>query len=529
MRHKTKRKMYNITQTNTKNITTRNNTKMKMKQRENKNTLNSTKYNFCVFSCRFTFPFRVFLSLPFVFFCILFSCFFVFIPVFTTLAADLYILPSNKDLNVGDTLNVAVYVDSIDQAMNAVSFKISYPEDLLRFVSLSKTGTIINLWVQEPKGGNGEVFAEGIVLNPGFTGSRGKILNITFKAIKSGNANLNFVSGAVLANDGLGTNILKNMRGGFYVIKEKIVEEEKITEQPIIAYLPTPKIFSPTHPDQTKWYNNNNPIFEWKVPKGVTEVRLLYGKDPNAIPTVRYSPPITRKELKNIPDGTWYFSVQFIGESGESSISRYKFNIDTKPPVLEEFTLNLINTNSVKFKIKAKDELSGIDKVDIYVNENLLVSTSSENIEDIVKNLDAGKHIFKVKIYDKAGNVLEKEEEINIPQVITKTEVIIQKDYTVYFILLFILILLMIIILIIYLTKHRVEIIHKEIRKEKIENIKTDLRKHLKETLQDLRHDISLLDEDPKLSQKEKELYQEAKNILEEAEKKIEEKLKELE
>ena len=82
----------------------------------------------------------------------------MFIPVFTTLAADLYISPSSKDLNVGDNLNVAVYVDSIDQATNAVSFKISYPEDLLKFVSLSKSGTIINLWVQEPKGGNGEVF-----------------------------------------------------------------------------------------------------------------------------------------------------------------------------------------------------------------------------------------------------------------------------------------------------------------------------------------------------------------------------------
>jgi hypothetical protein len=269
----------------------------------------------------------------------------VFIPVFTTLAADLYILPSSKDLNVGDTLNIAVYIDSVDQAMNAVSFKISYPEDLLRFVSLSKTGTIINLWVQEPKGGNGEVFAEGIVLNPGFTGSRGKILNITFKAIKSGNANLNFVSGAVLANDGLGTNILKNMRGAFYVIKEKIVQEE-ITEQPIIAYLPTPKIFSPTHPDQTKWYNNNNPIFEWKVPEGVVEVRLLYGKDPNAIPRVRYSPPITRKELKNITDGTWYFSVQFAGESGESNISRYKLFSNTFLYVKHLFGLENLRNKS---------------------------------------------------------------------------------------------------------------------------------------------------------------------------------------
>jgi hypothetical protein len=97
--------------------------------------------------------------------------FLISLPIFSVFGADLYILPSNKDLNVGDNLNVSVYIDSLDQAMNAVSFRISYPEDLLRFVSLSKTGTIINLWVQEPKGGNGEVFAEGIVLNPGFTGS----------------------------------------------------------------------------------------------------------------------------------------------------------------------------------------------------------------------------------------------------------------------------------------------------------------------------------------------------------------------
>jgi hypothetical protein len=447
----------------------------------------------------------------------------VFIPVFTTLAADLYILPSNKDLNVGDNLNVSVYVDSLDQAMNAVSFKISYPEDLLRFVSLSKAGTIINLWVQEPKGGNGEVFAEGIVLNPGFAGTRGKILNITFKALNSGKADINFVSGAVLANDGFGTNILKNMKGGSYNIRKASIEK------PSISYLPTPKITSPTHPDQEKWYNNNDPVFEWKVPEGVVEVRVLYGKNPDAIPTVRYSPPISKRSLTDIPDGTYWFSVQFIGEGTESNVGRFKFNIDTQPPILEEFSLGLIDTNSIKFKIKAKDELSGIDRIDIYLDNNLVSSKSTDVFEDVIKNVESGKHIFKGVIYDKAGNSIQKEEIINVPQPTVKTEIVVQKDYTLYFILLFVLILLIIIALIIYITKHRVEIIHKEIRKEKIENIKADLKKHLKETLQDLRHDISLLDEDPRLSQREKELYQEARNILEEAEKKIEEKLKELE
>ncbi len=449
--------------------------------------------------------------------------FLILTPILTTLAADLYILPSSKDLNVGDNLNITVYVDSLDQAMNAVSFKISYPEDLLKFVSLSKTGTIINLWVQEPKGGNGEVLAEGIVLNPGFAGTRGKILNITFKALNYGKADLNFVSGAVLANDGFGTNILKNMKGGSYnIIKVSI-------EKPSISYLSTPKITSPTHPDQEKWYNNNNPVFEWELPEGVVEVRVLYGKNPDAIPTVRYSPPISKRSLTDIPDGTYWFSVQFIGKGIESNVGRFKFNIDTKPPILEEFSLGLIDTNSIKFKIKAKDELSGIDKIEIYLDGNLVLSTSTDVFENVIKNVELGRHIFKGVIYDKAGNSIQREEIVSVPQPTVKTEIVIQKDYTLYFILLFVLILLIIIVLIIYLTKHRVEIIHKEIRKEKIENIRTDLRKHLKETLQDLRHDISLLDEDPRLSQREKELYQEAKNILEEAEKKIEEKLKELE
>jgi len=449
--------------------------------------------------------------------------FLISLPLFSVLAADLYILPSSKDLNVGDNLNVAVYVDSIDQAMNAVSFRISYPEDLLKFVSLSKAGTIINLWVQEPKGGNGEVSAEGIVLNPGFTGNRGKILNITFKALNSGKADISFVSGAVLANDGFGTNILKNMKGGSYNIRKVSIEK------PSISYLPTPKITSPTHPDQERWYNNNNPVFEWELPEGVVEVRVLYGKNPDAIPTVRYSPPISRRSLTDIPDGTYWFSVQFIGEGTESNVGRFKFNIDTQPPILEEFSLGLIDTNSIKFKIKAKDELSGIDKIDIYLDNNLILSTSTDVFENVIKNVEPGRHIFKGIIYDKAGNSIQKEEIVNVPQTTVKTEIVVQKDYTLYFILLFILILLIIIVLIIYITKHRVEIIHKEIRKEKIENIKADLKKHLKETLQDLRHDISLLDEDLRLSQREKELYQEAKNILEEAEKKIEEKLKELE
>jgi gas vesicle protein len=453
--------------------------------------------------------------------------FLISLPIFSVFAADLYILPSNKDLNVGDNLNVAVYVDSLDQAMNAVSFRISYPEDLLRFVSLSKTGTIINLWVQEPKGGNGEVFAEGIVLNPGFTGSRGKILNITFKALNSGKADISFVSGAVLANDGFGTNILKNMKGGSYNIRKVSIEKHSI------SYLPTPKITSPTHPDQEKWYNNNNPIFEWEVPEGVVEVRLSYSEKPKALPIYRYSPSISQKKLENVKDGTYYFNVQFIGKGVKSEIARYKFNIDTKEPTFEEFLLVFTNYNSIKLNIKAKDELSGIEKIETYLDNNLILATSSDSSEIEANNLQPGTHILRAEIFDKAGNLTKKEETINVPTLEKKIEkeIIVQKDYALYYVLLFVLILLIILTIFIYFLKHRVDVIHKEIRKEKLETVKNELKSHLVNSLQNLKNNIRALDEDLKQPQEEtkKELYQEAKNILEEAEKKIEEKLKELE
>jgi sensor domain CHASE-containing protein len=140
---------------------------------------------------------------------------------------------------------------------------------------------------------------------------------------------------------------------------------------------------------------------------------------------------------------------------------------------------------------------------------------------------------LRAEISDKAGNLTTKEETINVPTPEKKIEkeIIVQKDYTLYYVLLFVLILLIILTIFIYFLKHRVDIIHKEIKKEKLEPVKNELKSHLLNSLQNLKDNISALDEDLKLPQEETEkaLYQEAKNILEEAEKKIEEKLKELE
>lgn len=138
---------------------------------------------------------------------------FVLITVFFPLgvdAANLSFYPASGSHPVGSSFVMGVYVGSADQPMNAASGVISFPKDMLEVVSVSKTGSVLTIWAEEPTFSNsdGTVSFEGLVPNPGFNKSSGKILTITFRVKSVGDSNIRFSSSSVLANDGKGTNIL---------------------------------------------------------------------------------------------------------------------------------------------------------------------------------------------------------------------------------------------------------------------------------------------------------------------------------
>ena len=128
-----------------------------------------------------------------------------------TLAATLYFSPSSGAKQVGKTFTVSVYVSSADQVMNAASGEIDVDSDKLEVVSISKSGSLFSLWAQEPSFSADTVRFEGIVLNPGYKGSGGKLISFTLKAKAVGDAQVRLTNGSVLANDGNGTNILTSM------------------------------------------------------------------------------------------------------------------------------------------------------------------------------------------------------------------------------------------------------------------------------------------------------------------------------
>lgn len=435
------------------------------------------------------------------------------IPKFS-LAASLYIQPSSKTLNVGDNLIVTIYIDAPDQTINAASGRIVWDNNILKYISHSKSETIFNFWVREPDVFINELVFEGVVFNPGFQGRGGKILTITFQAVKPGETKIDFISGMILANDGMGTNILGAMIGGNYKITQTRQQEKIIIqEESILSKLPSkPVIISPTHPDQNKWYNNKNPIFEWKIPLNVSVVITGYNENPDLLPTVKYIPPISKKELKNIPDGSYYFAVQFGNEFGKSEISRFRFNIDTKPPKITEFSLTPKKT-ALYLKVIATDTLSGLDKAEIYIDDVLYSRDDflNDRIEKLISGLEGAIKI-KIIIKDKANNETVYEE----TAIIEKEKLEIR-----WLILLIFIVLVLIIILMLRIEKTNKHIrnIQKIEFKEKTKNIFDEFIKTMKE-------EIRNLDQDSGFSEKERSIYRRFKEIIEKAEKEFEKYLK---
>ena len=280
-----------------------------------KHTLNPTRNRRKVFSVGFALLlFSVSLALPAV-----------------VQAASLYFFPSSGSYSVGRSFTVSVYVSSPSQAMNAVSGIITFPSDKLQVTSLSKAGSIVSFWAQEPSFSNitGTITLEGVVLPAGYIGSNGKILDVNFAAKSQGTASLNFSSGSVLAHDGQGTNILAGLGSASYTITGVTTTKAPSTTQTTIPKTPKAvKISSETHPDSDKWYSAGTATFSWDLTNDITEVRLLISKYPDAVPTISYSPPVNSKTVTNLGKGVWYFYVQLKNDYGWGEISRFRLQID---------------------------------------------------------------------------------------------------------------------------------------------------------------------------------------------------------
>ncbi len=345
--------------------------------------------------------------------------------------ASLYPSPSSGVYAVGDIFSVAIKVNSGGKIINAAEGVLSFNPSILKVITVSRTDSIFHLWTAEPTFSNIEgTISFGGGTTASFQGASGNLFSITFQARAVGTASLKFSSGSVLAADYKGTNILKNMGVGSFVIQPRIVNPaEGAPLAPIIS--------SPTHPEQEEWYSSNSPKFTWVLPSDVVGVSLLLDKRPLVDPGSISDGLMEQKQYEGLEEGTWYFHIKFKNQSGWGGIARWKLLIDTTPP------------NSFKVEVKTEtptdpqpslvfntsDELSGIGYFEIVVDAETSLRLTETLPDDRSYQLPPqtpGKHMVEVIAFDKAGNFTKEPVEIEIlpieTPVITKYPVSLEAD-----------------------------------------------------------------------------------------------------
>lgn len=324
-------------------------------------------------------------------------------------AASLAVTPAAGTHVVGSTFTTTVFAASDAPALNAVSGDISFPANLLEVVSLSKNQSIVSHWVKEPVFSNtaGTIQFEGVVLNPGYTGTAGRVLTVTFRVKNTGSADVAFITGSILANDGEGTEILKNRSTATYVLRpaETVIPKPSTPETPSsdAGVSQLPQVISETHP-AGMWSALTDGSFSFALTPEIVALRLLVDAASTTVPTKTYVPPITTRTITGLDEGVSYLHVQYKTAAGWGEVLHYKLQIDTKAPAA--FTVTEVTPGT--FSVVAIDELSGIARYDMILDGGAAIPFTDDGSHTFtVPTMSPGVHTLLVRAFDAAGNTTD--------------------------------------------------------------------------------------------------------------------------
>ena len=354
-------------------------------------------------------------------------------------AATMSVIPSASSVAQGDLITARIAVNTQGTAINNAESVLTFPPDLLSVVSVSKASSIFTLWVVEPTYSNtaGTVSYNGGLPTPGYNGSGGTVLTVSFLAKKAGTATLGLSEAAIRANDGLGTNVLSGTSGTQLTIAGPVVPVPAPTPAPTpTPVAPTPSttprgaitLSSPTHPSEQEWYANAAPTFTWSLPAAADAVQLIADRDEDAAPSVTYRPPIVERTVADLEDGVWYFNLRYRVGSTWSEVASRRVNIDTTAPVIDTalFTYDE-GKRVVVVQVQAHDAGSEVASYELVLDNEAPIRIDVNDFIDGVYELkvqEGGTHSVILRVSDHAGNMAEASGEFTVETSVLDTPVL---------------------------------------------------------------------------------------------------------
>ncbi len=362
--------------------------------------------------------------------------------------ASLYLSPASGTFFVGSTFDVSVFVNTGAEDVNAVQVDLKFDPTKLQIASPTAGKSFIEVWVSQPNYSNtkGSMSFIGGVPTPGINTSAGLVSTITFRAISQGETSVLFLdSSKVLRNDPEGTDILTSMGRGAYTL--------------LIPPPEGPQLFSLTHPDQNKWYKNNNPTFSWEKEEKVTDFSYSFDQDPLGVPDNVSEGDYTSVSYSDVEDGIWYFHVKARKAEVWGGTSHFSIQIDSSPPAIFTPTVEpspKTTETQPLISFITTDAFSGLDYytlkyIDMTPEREEAVGFFTEvSSPHRLPPLEIGDYLVVVRAYDEAGNWREGKIKIEIfPEGIFFTQKGIQfREFLIpWWILILVLIILIIIII----------------------------------------------------------------------------------
>lgn len=315
--------------------------------------------------------------------------------------AATFLSPAGGTFLVGSTFDVSIILDTKGVAANTIEVELNFPADKIQVANPSIGRSIIQLWPAPPIFSNreGKIYFVGGIPSPGVVTSQGVVLTTTFRVISPGDGEIRFGKrSSVLANDGLGTNILGQKPSAFY----------KFVVPPPLG----PAISSPTHPDQERWYRDTNPVFVWPKSQFTTGYSWSIDRDPSGFPDAASEGAVSTVSYQNLENGIWYFHLRERSDAVWGGVSHYIVKIDNQPPaafrVLASPSARTTERNPV-FRFFTTDALSGLDHFEMKIVPLSAELAGEAFFFEVASpyqavNMAPGRYQAVVRALDTAGN-----------------------------------------------------------------------------------------------------------------------------
>lgn len=147
-----------------------------------------------------------------------------------------FIIPTKGQYRLGEVFPMKIEIVGTRTPINTVQADLGFEQSKVEVVDISTEDSFANIFVQkELSNEGGYARLTGGLANPGFSFEKGLFGTAYFKGKTPGIVKIEFLpSSMVLANDGHGTNVLKELASASYLIlPEKISEEEERLQKSI--------------------------------------------------------------------------------------------------------------------------------------------------------------------------------------------------------------------------------------------------------------------------------------------------------